>query len=77
VRDDHRLDAELPRDPERLLDPEELSRVRERLVDPALRQTADSEVDEHREADQGGLVCEGHRRAERSWRFTCHTDTLA
>ena len=77
VRDDHRLKAELPRDPERLLDPQELAGVRERPVDLPFRQAPDPEVDEHGERDQGRLAPERDRRAERSGRYPCHAATIA
>jgi hypothetical protein len=51
--------------------------VRERLLDAPLRETPHAEVDEHGEADQGGLARERDRRTERGWRFTCHADTIA
>jgi hypothetical protein len=77
VTDDHRLDPELPGDTEGVLDPEELPRVRERLLDTPLRETPNAEVDEHGETDQRGLARERDRRTKRSWRFTYHADTIA
>lgn len=66
VAEGRRLDPDLPGDTERLLDPEELARIRKRLLDVPLREAAHAEVHDHGEGDQRRLARKRDRRTEGS-----------